>query len=392
MVVSLVNLLGVGPLHIPLIVVVVVITALVMDFTCGFHECSDAVATSVATGAFRPLVAVGVAAVGNLIGALLSTKIALTISNGIVDDTKITPTVIFAGLVAVIIWNLVTWVVGLPSSTTHALYGGLIGATVVAVGMGGVHFAKVASTFLIPAIAAPVIAGIVTLIGTRISYRMTRGASDRVATRAYRAGQMVSASMMSLAHGSNDGQKTMGVITLALVTSHLLPHNSHPPLWVILSAAVGIGAGTFFGGWRIIRTVGKRLTDLRSPQGFVAESASTAVVLASGHLGLALSTTHVSGGAVIGSGLGRRGAAVRWSVAGRLLLTWLVTVPAAAIVAGIAVPVASAGAVGTGVVAAITVAVGIVTYLLSRRNPVNSGNVNDVPAVQPAGTQETAPA
>lgn len=379
-------------MHIPLIVVVVVITALVMDFTCGFHECSDAVATSVATGALRPLVAVGVAAVGNLVGALLSTKIALTISNGIVDDTKITPTVIFAGLFGAIIWNLITWVVGLPSSTTHALYGGLIGATLVAVGFGGVHFAKVASTFLVPAIAAPVIAGIVTLVGTMISYRMTRGTSDRVTSRVYRAGQTVSASMMSLAHGTNDGQKTMGVITLALVTSHLLPHNAHPPLWVILSAAVGIGAGTFFGGWRIIRTVGKRLTDLQSPQGFVAEAASTAVVLASGHLGLALSTTHVSGGSVIGSGLGRRGATVRWGVAGRLLLTWLVTVPAAALVAGIAVPVASSGAIGTGVVAVVGIAVGVVTYLLSRRNPVNSGNVNDVPTVKPAGAPEVASA
>jgi inorganic phosphate transporter, PiT family len=379
-------------LHIPLIVIVVVITALLLDFTCGFHECSDAVATSVATGALRPFVAVGVAAVGNLVGALLSTKIALTISNGIVDDTKITPVVIFAGLIGAIIWNMLTWVVGLPSSTTHALYGGLIGATLVAVGIGGVHFAKVASTFLIPAIVAPVIAGLVTLVGTLISYRMTRRADQGVSTRVYRAGQTVSASMMSLAHGTNDGQKVMGVITLALVTSGLLPHNAHPPLWVIVSAAVGIGAGTFFGGWRIIRTVGKRLTDLQSPQGFVAEASSTAVVLASAHFGFALSTTHVSGGAVIGSGLGRRAAHVRWGVAGRLLLTWLVTVPAAAAVAGAAVTVASRGAIGVALVAVVALVVSLVLYLLSRRNPVNAGNVNDVPSTDPAGTPEVASA
>lgn len=379
-------------MDIPLIVVVVVITALFLDFTCGFHECSDAVATSVATGALKPRVAVGVSAAGNLIGALLSTKIALTISSGIVDETKIAPTVIFAGLVGAIIWNLLTWVVGLPSSTTHALYGGLVGATLVAVGGGAVHFAKIASTFLIPALAAPLIAGIVTLIGTLISYRMTKTADQRVSTRTYRVGQTVSASMMSLAHGTNDGQKVMGVITLTLVSAGLWPRNAGVPLWVIIAAAVGIGAGTFFGGWRIIRTVGKRLTDLHSPQGFVAEASSTAVVLASAHLGLALSTTHVSGGSVLGSGLGRRGAHVRWGVAGRILLTWLVTLPAAAILAGLAVTVTSVGAIGTGAVAVAGIAVAVVTYLLSRRRPVHAGNVNDVPAVDATGTPETAPA
>lgn len=379
-------------MHIPLIVVAVIVTALIFDFTCGFHEASDAVATSVATGALKPRVAVSVGAIGNLVGAFLSIKIALTISNGIVDDTKITPTVVFAGLVGAIIWNLLTWVVGLPSSSTHALYGGLIGATYVAVGGGAVHFAKVTSSFLIPAIAAPLIAGIVALIGTLISYRMTRNANERVTTRVYRAGQTVSASMMSMAHGTNDGQKTMGVITLALVAGNLLPHNAHPPVWVIVSAGMGIGAGTFFGGWRIIRTVGKRLTDITSPQGFIAETSSAAVVLASAHLGLALSTTHVCGGAVIGSGLGRRARAVRWGVAGRILLTWLVTPPAAALVAGVAVSVSAGGAVGTIGVAVVGIAVAIVLYLLSRRNPVHARNVNDVPVVEPTVAAEIASA
>ncbi len=377
-------------MHIPLIVVAVIITALIFDFTCGFHEASDAVATSVATGALKPRVAISVAAVGNLIGAFLSIKIALTISNGIVDDTKITPTVVFAGLVGAVLWNLVTWLVGMPSSATHALYGGLIGATYVAVGGGAVHFAKITSSFLIPSLAAPLIAGIVGLVGTLITYRMIRGSDERLTTKVYRAGQTVSASMMAMAHGTNDGQKTMGVITLALVSGNLLPHNAHPPVWVIVSAGIVIGAGTFFGGWRIIRTVGTRLTDIRSPQGFIAEGAAAAVVLASAHLGLALSTTHVCGGAVIGSGLGRRAAAVRWGVARRILLTW---VPA--LVAGIAVTVASGGgAIGTILVAVVSAVVATVIYLLSRRSPVNAGNVNDVPATaaQLASAPETASA
>jgi PiT family inorganic phosphate transporter len=379
-------------LHIPLIVMAVIVTALIFDFTCGFHEASDAVATSVATRALKPRVAVGIAAVGNLVGAFLSIKIALTISNGIVDDTKITPAVVFAGLVGAIIWNLLTWLLGLPSSSTHALYGGLIGATFVAVGGSAVHFGKVTSSFLIPALAAPLIAGTVALIGTLISYRMTRKANQRVTTRTYRAGQVVSASMMSMAHGTNDGQKTMGVITLALVAGNLLPHNAHPPVWVIVSAGVGIGAGTFFGGWRIIRTVGKRLTDIESPQGFIAETTSAAVVLASAHLGLALSTTHVCGGAVVGTGLGRKGAEVRWGVAGRILLTWVLTLPAAGLMAGIAVVASNEGAVGTIGVGVVGIVVAAVLWVLARRHPVHARNVNDVPAVELAGTPETASA
>jgi PiT family inorganic phosphate transporter len=379
-------------LHIPLIVAAVIVTALIFDFTCGFHEASDAVATSVATGALKPRVAVTVGAVGNLVGAFLSIKIALTISNGIVDDTKITPAVVFAGLVGAIIWNLLTWVVGLPSSSTHALYGGLIGATLVAVGSGGVHFAKVTSSFLIPALAAPLIAGIVALIGTLISYRVTRGSDQRLTTRTYRAGQTVSASLMAMAHGTNDGQKTMGVITLALVSGNLLPHNATPPVWVIVSAGVGIGAGTFFGGWRIIRTVGKRLTDIMSPQGFIAETTSAAVVLASAHLGLALSTTHVCGGAVVGTGLGRKGAQVRWRVAGRILLTWVLTLPAAGLMAAIAVTGSDGGAAGTIGVGVVGLAVAFVLWVLSRRHPVHAGNVNDAPSVEPTVASETASA
>jgi PiT family inorganic phosphate transporter len=381
--------------HIPLIIAAVIVTALIFDFTCGFHEASDAVATSVATGALKPRVAVILAGVGNLIGAFLSIKIALTISNGIVDDTRITPTVVFAGLVGAVLWNMVTWLVGMPSSATHALYGGLIGSTLVAVGSGAVHFGKVLSSFLIPSLAAPVIAGLVAIVGTMITYRILRGSDDRVSTRTYRAGQTVSASMMAMAHGTNDGQKTMGVITLALVSGGLLPHNAHPPLWVIASAGIVIGAGSYFGGWRIIRTVGKRLTDIRSPQGFIAEGTSAAVVLASAHLGLALSTTHVSGGAVIGSGLGRRAEAVRWGVVRRILLTWVLTPPAAGLLAGGAVAVSTnGGVVGTILVAVVAAAVSTVIYMMSRRSPVNAGNVNDATAAitQLPATTETASA
>src|SRR5690242_13987989 len=288
------------------LVLVVIITALVFDFTNGFHDTANAMATSIATGALRPKVAVAISGVLNLVGAFISTAVAKTISGGIVDDAKVTPAIIFGGLVGAILWNLLTWLAGLPSSSSHALFGGLIGATWIASGSGAVHFDKVLEKIIIPAVASPLIAGLVATVGTLALYTLVRRARQDTVTSTFRHGQVVSASMVSLAHGTNDAQKTMGVITLTLIAAGKLPSGSGPPFWVILTAALSIAAGTYLGGWRIIQTVGHKITNVVAPQGFAAESSAAAVILASSHLGYALSTTHVASGAVIGSGVGKR--------------------------------------------------------------------------------------
>ncbi|GAA5165466.1 inorganic phosphate transporter [Pseudonocardia eucalypti] len=375
-------------MDISLIIVVVVATALIFDFTNGFHDTANAMATSVATGALAPKVAVTVSAVLNLVGAFLSVEVAKTISSGLVDDSKINPTVIFGGLVGAILWNLATWYVGLPSSSSHALFGGLIGATWVAAGADAVKFGAVVAKVLVPAVAAPVVAGLAALAATFCAYKITARSRPDVVARGFKAGQIVSASLVSLAHGTNDAQKTMGIITLTLVAGGLLPSGSAPPLWVIISAGLAIALGTYLGGWRIIRTLGKGLYEMETPQGFTAETSSTAVILVSSHMGFPLSTTQVASGSILGAGAGKRLADVRWSVAGRMVMAWLLTLPAAAIVGALAGLVAERGVVGTVLVAAAGVAVGLGFYIASRRQPVTASNVNDVPspAEQPAAT------
>ncbi|MBV8541385.1 MAG: inorganic phosphate transporter [Pseudonocardiales bacterium] len=363
------------------IVLVVIITAMVFDFTNGFHDTANAMATSIATGALRPRVAVAVSGVLNLVGAFLSVAVAKTISSGLVDDTRITPVVIFGGLVGAIMWNLLTWFLGLPSSSSHALFGGLIGATWVAAGAEAVHFGTVVSRILVPALLAPIVAGVVAMVGTYLAYRITTRAADRgTVSRGFKTGQVVSASMVSLAHGTNDAQKTMGVITLTLIAARTLPAGSAPPIWVILTAGLAIALGTYLGGWRIIRTLGKRITEIETPQGFAAETSSTAVILVSSQLGFPLSTTQVCSGAIFGAGAGRRLAQVRWGLAGQMVTAWVLTLPAAAVVGAVAGRVAEAGTVGTVVVAVAGSAIGGGTYALSRRRPVGANNVNEVPA------------
>ncbi|SFJ84662.1 inorganic phosphate transporter [Amycolatopsis sacchari] len=360
-----------------LIVIVVVVAALAFDFTNGFHDTANAMATSIATGALKPKVAVSISAVLNLVGAFLSIEVAKTISGGIVDDTKVTPTVVFAGLVGAIIWNLLTWLFGLPSSSSHALFGGLIGATWIASGADAVHFAAVVEKILIPAVASPLVAGLVAVVGTFLVYRITASARQDVVSKTFKTAQALSASLVSLAHGTNDAQKTMGVITLTLIASGSLAAGSGPPLWVVLSAGTAIALGTYLGGWRIIQTMGKKITEIQTPQGFAAETSAAVTILASSHLGFALSTTHVCSGGIIGSGVGRRLAEVRWGVAGRMALAWLFTLPAAAVVGAIAAEVAGSGSVGTVLVGVAGVAIAVVIYLWSRRNPVTAQNVNE---------------
>ncbi|MDT0323412.1 inorganic phosphate transporter [Streptomyces millisiae] len=365
--------------HITLLIAIVIVTALAFDFTNGFHDTANAMATTISTGAMTPKAAVAMSAVLNLVGAFLSVEVARTISGGIIDEEAgIQPEVIFAGLVGAIVWNLLTWLAGLPSSSSHALFGGLIGATVASVGFGAVNGDAVVTKVLIPAIAAPLVAGVASMLATRLTYRVTRGADEQAAAGGYRTGQIASAALVSLAHGTNDAQKTMGVMTLALIAGGSLAPGADPPLWVITSAGVAIALGTYLGGWRIIRTMGKGLTDIRPPQGFAAQTSAATTILASSHMGFALSTTQVCSGAVMGSGLGRAGGVVRWSTARRMVAAWFLTLPAAGLVGALGALLAEQGDWGVAAVAVLLVAASAAIWQRSRRRPVDHSNVNDV--------------
>ncbi|USX49036.1 inorganic phosphate transporter [Lentzea sp. HUAS12] len=365
-----------------LVVIIVVVTALIFDFTNGFHDTANAMATSIATGALKPRTAVALSAVLNLVGAFLSVEVAKTISGGIVDDAQITPAIIFGGLVGAIMWNLVTWYVGLPSSSSHALFGGLIGAAWVASGVDAIHFAKVVDKVLVPAIVAPLVAGLVAAIATIVVYRLKKAADPRVAHTGFKVGQVASASLVSLAHGTNDAQKTMGIITLALITSGSLAPGSGPPTWVIISAGLAIAAGTYLGGWRITHTLGRGLTTIEPAQGFAAQTSTATAILASSHLGFALSTTHVASGGIMGSGLGRDRRGVKWGTMGKMAAGWLLTLPAAGIVGALAGKWASTGTGGIIGVAAIGIVVSLVIWIMARREPVKPEHIVDEVAAQ----------
>jgi inorganic phosphate transporter, PiT family len=367
-------------MDIPVIVIMVVVAALVFDFTNGFHDTANAMATSIATGALRPRVAVAIAGVLNLAGAFVSVHVAKTIAGGLVDEARITPVVVFAGLIGAILWNLLTWLVGLPSSSSHALFGGLIGATVVASGVGAVQVHTVVSKVLLPAVISPLLAGALALVATVLVYKLTAAADGAKVRRGFRLGQVVSASTVALAHGANDAQKTMGVITLTLITAGLLTPGSGPPFWVVLAAGVAIGAGSYMGGWRIIRTLGRRITEIQTPQGFTAETTSAAVILTSTHFGIPLSTTQVCTGAIFGAGAGRRLDVVHWGIARRMVVAWTVTMPASALVGAATSYVAAKGPEGVVVVTIGGIGCCLAIYAASRRNPVSALNVNDVAA------------
>lgn len=327
---------------ITLTVVLVIALALFFDFTNGFHDTANAMATPIATGALKPKTAVALAAILNLIGALLSTEVAKTVSGGIIHEEQISadffPFVIFAGLIGAIFWNMLTWLLGLPSSSSHALFGGLLGATIIGVGYASVNVPGVLSKIILPALLSPLTAAVVAFVATKIAYGMTRRYDRKPNGRdGFRRGQIFTSSLVALAHGTNDAQKTMGIITLLLITVGWQSAAHHEPqLWVVLSCAITIALGTYMGGWRIIRTLGRGLTEVRPAQGFAAETATGATILVSSALGFALSTTQVASGSVIGSGLGRRGSVVKWSTAGKIVSGWLLTLPAAGLVGALA--------------------------------------------------------
>ncbi|GHE88667.1 inorganic phosphate transporter [Streptomyces griseoluteus] len=373
-----------------LILAIVVITALAFDFTNGFHDTANAMATTISTGALKPKVAVAMSAALNLVGAFLSVEVANTISKGLVDETGIRPEVIFAALTGAILWNLLTWLVGLPSSSSHALMGGLVGATVASAGFGAVHGDVLVTKVLLPAVAAPIVAGLATMVATRLSYGIGRDGDTPVTRKGYRAGQIASAGLVSLAHGTNDAQKTMGIITLALIAGGALSPGSNPPTWVILSAGLAIALGTYIGGWRIIRTMGKGLTDLEPRQGFAAQTSAATAILASSHLGFSLSTTHVVSGSVMGAGLGRKGGVVRWSTATRMFIAWALTLPAAALVGAGAEAVTGLGDWGTGLVALFLIGSSFAIWKISRREVIDHTHVTAEEYTEPPGVVTTA--
>lgn len=361
------------------IVGLVIVTALTFDFTNGFHDTANAMATSIATGALKPKTAVIAAGTLNLVGAFLSVEVAKTISGGLINEQVVTiaPEFILAGLIGAIIWNLLAWLVGLPSSSSHALFGGLVGAVIIGAGVEGVNFAAVITKILVPALVSPIVAGLAAFCSVKLIFAVAKHMSEKQVESGFRHGQTVTACLVALSHGTNDAQKTMGIITLTLIAVGLQPSGSGPELWVVAVCGLAIAAGTYMGGWRVIRTLGKGLTEISTSQGFAAEAASATTILVSSHLGFALSTTQVCSGSIIGTGLGKKGNPVNWGVAGRMLIAWLVTFPAAGIVGALACALAKTGVWGTVATVAIAVCVALIIFRLSKRNPVNSGNVND---------------
>ncbi|MBO1754206.1 inorganic phosphate transporter [Allobranchiibius sp. CTAmp26] len=376
------------------ILILVVVTAVGFDFTNGFHDTGNAMATSIATGALKPRVAVALSAVLNLVGAFLSVKVAVTVttsvlkiqekSGGLIQglDQEKAIFIIFAGLIGGILWNLATWLFGLPSSSSHALFGGLLGAGLAALGTGGINWNGLVSKVIVPALMSPFIAGAIAALGTYLIYAMTRKVRQSKRSSGFRWGQVATASLVSLAHGTGDAQKTMGVIALALIAHGSLSDKDIEanglPVWIILVCAGAIALGTYLGGWRVIRTLGKGLVEIEAPQGMAAEAASAVIILTSSNLGMALSTTHVATGSIMGSGVGKPGAQVRWSVAGRMAVGWILTLPAAAVGGAITYYIGHAvgGVGGALLIFAILVAMSAFIYLRAQKQKIDAANVN----------------
>lgn len=315
------------------VVVLVIAVALTFDFTNGFHDTANAMATSIATGALKPKTAVIAAGTLNLIGAFLSTEVAKTISGGIINEQQVTigAEFIFAGLVGAILWNLMTWLVGLPSSSSHALFGGLVGAVIVGAGVEGVNFDAVVAKVLVPALISPIVAGLAAFVAVKLIYFIVRKLDEKYVETGFRHGQTITACLVALSHGTNDAQKTMGIITLALFIFGEIDEVA-VPLWVKLACAMAMAAGTAIGGWKIVKTMGHRIFKLEPVHGFAAETSAALVISGASVLGAPVSTTHTISACIFGVGSTKRLSAVRWTVAGQLVTAWVLTLPAAATV------------------------------------------------------------
>jgi PiT family inorganic phosphate transporter len=315
------------------LLVAVVVIALLFDYTNGFHDAANAVATAISTRAVPPNLALAAAAVLNVLGALVSTNVAATLAKGIVSVGAVTPPVMFGGLVGAIFWNLLTWRWALPSSSSHCLIGGVSGAVLATSGRSEVLWSGIFEKVLIPTLAAPLIGFVVGIALMVAILWIFQRAHPGVLQRRFRSAQLVSASFMAFSHGSNDAQKTMGVITLALFSAGAVA-TTEVPLWVKLASALVIGAGTYTGGKRIIRTLGMRLVKLTPVHGFAAETAASAVLLGTAHFGFPVSTTHVISTSIMGVGATQRLSAVKWGLTRDILVAWVLTLPAAGFVGG----------------------------------------------------------
>jgi PiT family inorganic phosphate transporter len=365
------------------ILVLVVIMGFSFDFTNGFHDTANAMATSIATGALKPKVAVILSACLNFLGAFISISVAATIAKGIVNPDILVGSsaldLVLAALIGAMIWNLITWYFTIPSSSSHALIGGIIGATIVATSSGDVDWHDLVQSVIVPALLSPFIAGGAAALGVFLAYRMIRRLGQREARTGYRYGQIFSASLVSLAHGTNDAQKTMGVISLALIANgSISATNFSVPIWVKLGCALSIALGTASGGWRIINTMGNRITNVESPQGFAAETASAATILASSYYGYPLSTTQVVSGGVLGAGLGKNAKSVHWNVIGQMVSAWVITMPGAGLLGGAAWAISNIFSpnVGAAVIVALAAVAAFTLWTLAQRNKITAADLD----------------
>ncbi len=320
------------------LLVIIVLVALAFDFTNGFHDTANAIATSVSTRALPPRVAVAMAAVMNMLGAFFGQHVAKTVGKGIVETTHVTLTLVLAALIGAIVWNLITWYFGIPSSSSHALIGGLVGAAVAASGAHAVLWTSILDKVVIPMVVAPAVGFVIAFFFmTLLLWIVWRLRASHV-NRTFRLMQPASAAAMAWAHGTNDAQKTMGIIALALFASGHIS-TFYVPDWVIVAAASAMALGTLSGGWRIIHTLGSKVIKLDPIHGFAAETSAAGVIFASSAFGYPLSTTHTITAAIMGTGATQRLSAVRWGVAGNILTAWVLTLPAAAAVAAIVYPI-----------------------------------------------------
>lgn len=348
------------------VIAAVVVAALGFGFTNGFHDTLDLVATAVAGGAGSPQLALGVAAVLNFLGAFLSVEVAQTIATDVIDPTAINPAVVFAGLLAAIVWNLGTWSFGLPSSSSHALIGGVVGATLAAVGTAGVVGGGLLDKVLLPALVAPLLAFAGALVLIVVFYHLFGRRRPGTVIRGFRVAQLGSGGLLALAHGANDIQKTTGVIMLALIANGTLGADADPPLWATLAAAVAIAVGTYAGGLRMLRTTGTRIIKMDAAQGFSAQSAGAIVILVATFLGFPISTTHAINGGVMGAGATKRLSPARWGIAGNIVTAWLLTLPAAAALGAAAyglMRIAGTGALGPVLLAAVALLLFVSLFL-----------------------------
>jgi PiT family inorganic phosphate transporter len=331
------------PDHVTILLLVVLGLAVLFDYSNGFHDTANAIATSVSTRALRPEHATLMSATANFVGALTGTAVAKTISSGLADTPggNVGQTIVAAALIGAIVWNLITWRFGIPSSSSHALIGGLLGAVIVSIGPGAIKVGGIVEKVLLPLILSPILGVVIGFLAMVIILNVFRRANPGRINERFRRLQIVSAAAMAFSHGSNDAQKTMGIMTLALISAGVLPPESPIPLWIIILAATAISMGTAAGGWRIIKTMGQRVVKLDPVHGFAAETTAASIIYTASHFGMPVSTTHVISSAIIGFGASDRLSAVRWGVAGNIVIAWVLTIPASALVSAIAYIVVS---------------------------------------------------